>query len=38
MKVYPGFKQNGHTLFLLAEGYPVYVPDAKRFLDSHFKR
>jgi len=38
MKVYPGFKQNGHTLFFLAEGYPVYVPDAKRFLDSHLKR
>jgi dienelactone hydrolase len=38
MKVYPAFRQNGHTLFTLAEGYPVYVPDAKRFLDSCLKR
>jgi len=38
MKVYPAFRDNGHFLFTRAEGYPVYVPDAVSFLDTHLKR
>jgi dienelactone hydrolase len=38
MKVYPAFRENGHYLFSRAEAYPVYVPDAVSFLDSHLKR
>jgi dienelactone hydrolase len=38
MTVYPEFQQNGHYLFSRPEGYPVFVPDAMRFLDRHLKR
>jgi len=38
MKVYPDFRDNGHFLFTRAEGYPVYVPDAVSFLETHLKR
>ena len=38
MKVYPPFQQNGHFIFNRAEGYPVFVPDVVRFLDSHLRR
>ena len=38
MKVYPAFGDNGHFLFTRAEGYPVYVPDAVSFLETHLKR
>jgi hypothetical protein len=38
MKVYPAFRDNGHFLFTRAEGYPVYVPDAVSFLETHLKR
>jgi dienelactone hydrolase len=38
MKVYPAFRDNGHFLFSRAEGYPVYVPDAVSFLETHLKR
>jgi len=38
MTVYPAFQQNGHYLFSRAEGYPVFVPDAMRFLDQTLKR
>jgi dienelactone hydrolase len=38
MTVYPEFQQNGHYLFSRPEGYPLFVPDAMRFLDRHLKR
>jgi len=38
MTVYPDFQQNGHFLFSRVEGYPLFVPDAMRFLDRHLKR
>ena len=38
MTVYPEFQQNGHFLFSRPEGYPLFVPDAMRFLDRHLKR
>jgi dienelactone hydrolase len=38
MTVYPAFQQNGHYLFTRVEGYPVFVPDAMRFLDQTLKR
>jgi dipeptidyl aminopeptidase/acylaminoacyl peptidase len=38
MKVYPAFRDNGHFLFTRAEAYPVYVPDAVSFLETHLKR
>lgn len=38
MTVYPEFQQNGHYLFSRPEGYPLFVPDAMRFLDRHIKR
>lgn len=38
MTVYPDFQQNGHFLFSRQEGYPLFVPDAMRFLDRHLKR
>jgi len=38
MKVYPAFRDNGHFLFSRAEGYPVYIPDAVSFLETHLKR
>jgi dienelactone hydrolase len=38
MTVYPEFQQNGHYLFSRPEGYPLFVPDAVRFLDRHLKR
>jgi dienelactone hydrolase len=38
MKVYPAFRDNGHFLFSRAEGYPVYIPDAVNFLETHLKR
>jgi dienelactone hydrolase len=37
MTVYPEFRQNGHYLFSRPEGYPLFVPDAVRFLDRHLK-
>ncbi len=38
MTVYPEFEQNGHFLFSRPEGYPLFVPDAMRFLDRNLKR
>ena len=38
MTIYPEFQQNGHYLFSRPEGYPLFVPDAMRFLDRHLKR
>ena len=38
MTVYPEFQQNGHYLFSRPEGYPLFVPDAMRFLDRSLKR
>jgi len=38
MKVYPAFRDNGHFLFSRAEGYPVYIPDAVSFLETHLMR
>jgi dienelactone hydrolase len=38
MTVYPEFQQNGHYLFSRPEGYPLFVPDAMRFLDRYLKR
>jgi dienelactone hydrolase len=38
MTVYPEFQQDGHYLFSRPEGYPLFVPDAMRFLDRHLKR
>lgn len=38
MTVYPEFQQNGHYLFSRPEGYPLFVPDAMRFLDRNLKR
>jgi dienelactone hydrolase len=38
MTVYPAFQENGHRLFTRTEGYPIFVPDAVRFLDAHLKR
>ena len=38
MKVYPSFDTDGHTLFSNAKGYPIYVPDAVRFLDAQLNR
>jgi dienelactone hydrolase len=38
MTVYPDFQQNGHFLFSRVEGYPLFVPDAMRFLDRNLKR
>lgn len=38
MTVYPEFQQDGHYLFSRVEGYPLFVPDALRFLDRHLKR
>jgi dienelactone hydrolase len=38
MKVYPSFGDNGHSLFIHPDGYPVFVPDVVKFLDAHLKR
>ena len=38
MTVYPEFQQDGHYLFSRVDGYPLFVPDALRFLDRHLKR
>jgi dienelactone hydrolase len=38
MKVYPAFRDNGHFLFSRTEGFPVYIPDAVSFLETHLKR
>lgn len=37
MKVYPAFADNGHFIFSRKEGYPIFVPDTVRFLDTHLK-
>jgi dienelactone hydrolase len=38
LKVYPPFKENGHTLFSDPAGYPVWVPDAVRFFEEALGR
>ena len=38
MKVYPSFDTNGHTLFSMAKGYPIFVPDAVGFLDAQLNK
>lgn len=38
MTIYPEFQQNGHYVFSRPEGYPLFVPDAMRFLDRNLKR
>jgi dienelactone hydrolase len=38
MKVYPGFEDDGHGLFSNPRGFPVFVPDVVRFLDTSLKR
>ena len=38
MKVYPGFEDDGHGLFSNHRGFPVFVPDVVRFLDTSLKR
>lgn len=37
MKVYPPFRDNGHSLFSHRDGYGVFVHDVVRFLDTHLR-
>jgi dienelactone hydrolase len=37
MNVYPGFEDDGHALFSNPRGFPVFVPDVVRFLDTSLK-